>query len=234
MIDLHRRAGTWARKVDRFIALTNFAARKFEQAGVPRRKIAVKPNFNLPAPVASGGPREGFLYVGRLSEEKGIATLAAAMKELGSEAALRVVGTGSEQRELEGLGSVTLLGQLSPEQVLQEMDRASALIVPSLWYEGFPMVLVEAFSRGLPVIASEIGALAELVEPHVNGLLFKTGISSDLASKIRWAVSHRVEMTEYGRRAREIYESRYTDEASYRTLMSIYEEVIREVRDESR
>ena len=97
-----------------------------------------------------------------------------------------------------------------------------ALVTPSIWYENFPRTLVEAYGCGLPVIASRIGALAELVEEGVTGLLFKAGDADDLAEKLSWAQDHQGEMAAMGRRARSRFEENFTPEKNYRQLLEIY------------
>jgi len=222
MVDIHRRRRTWQTKVGRFIALTEFAKGRFVAAGFPAERISVKPNFA--ADCRTGGEaRAGALFVGRLSPEKGIRSLLRAWD--GLDLPLRVAGDGPLLGELydAGLPNVAALGTVPPEAVAGEMARAAFLIVPSECYENFPMTLVEAFRQGLPVIASRLGSVAEIVEDGVTGLHFTPGDSADLAAKARWAVANPDEMKRMGENARRVYESKYTPEANYRQLMKIYE-----------
>jgi glycosyltransferase involved in cell wall biosynthesis len=183
MVDTHRRLGTWLYKVDRLIALSAFSKSKFVSAGFPADRIAIKPNFTESRAVIGPAVRLGALYVGRLSIEKGIETLLRAWKDL--DIPLRVLGDGPLRGLVENgaNSSVTLLGWQSPAAVAAEMARAAFLIVPSIWPESFPMVIVEAFCQGLPVIASRIGALAEIIDDGSTGLLFSTGDAEDLANR---------------------------------------------------
>lgn len=224
MVWVHRRIGTWSAEVTRFIALTKFAADKFSKGGLPSDKIEVKPNF-VDIPAAPEGQRSGLLFVGRLSSEKGIEVLARAARLLRG-SMVKVAGTGLLENMLRDERSVTMLGGLDSRSVYREMASAQALVMPSIWYEGFPMVLVEAYANGLPVIASRLGALAELVQDGVTGLLFEPGSSDDLADKMQWALDHPNEMARMGRAARQRYEERYTQEANYAQLLSIYEDAI--------
>lgn len=226
MVTLHRAIGTWQHKVTRYIALNEFCRRKFIEGGLPAERVVVKPNFvDFAAP--PDGPREGFLFVGRLSAEKGVDVLAAATAKVAG-GAVRVAGTGPEAHLLQGGSGLTALGALSGEQVRQEMAAAMALVLPSIWYENFPRTLVEAMGCCLPVIASRIGALAELVEEGVTGLLFEPGNAEDLAAKMRWALANQEAMAEMGRNARERYEQHYTAERNYEELLQIYREAISE------
>ncbi len=228
MVDIHRKRGTWRTKVDRLIALTSFAKSKFVEAGLPSDKLAVKPNFvpDIGKNAAVSPARRGALFVGRLSSEKGIRTLLEAWSSL--DVGLRVVGRGPLQDCVEnsGIGVINCLGWEPPNEVAAEMGDAAFLVMPSECYEGFPMVIVEAFCQGLPVIASRLGAMAEVVEDKVTGLHFEHGDPVDLAAKVRWAVAHPDEMRRMGRNARRVYEAKYTPEVNYGQLMDVYKQAI--------
>lgn len=231
MVTLHRAIGTWQNKVTRYIALNEFCRRKFIEGGLPADRIVVKPNFvdfEAPAHV----DRSGFLFVGRLSVEKGIDVLAGAACVL-SNTTVRVAGTGPEVAQLAGAKGITALGALSLDAIGTEMSHALALVLPSIWYENFPRTLVEAFASRLPVIASRIGALAELVTEGVTGLLFEPGDSLDLSKKMLWAQQHPEQMAQMGRNARTLYEATYTAERNYHQLMAIYESAIHAVNGRS-
>jgi glycosyltransferase involved in cell wall biosynthesis len=232
MIDTHRRQGTWATKVDRFIVLTEFGKEKFIEAGFPSEKLMVKPNFiNVEDFEASSSVvRKNALFVGRISQEKGIRTLLEAWKNL--DIPLRIIGDGPllELVNKTATKYVTVLGKKTQNEVAEEMVSAAFLVMPSEWYEGFPMVIVEAFARGLPVIASRLGAMGEIVEDNVRGLHFTPKDVEDLAEKVRWANEHPEEIYQMGRNARRIYEEKYTPEINYRQLMAIYGEAIEENR----
>ena len=231
MLTVHCVAGTYEHKVCRYIALSEFSKNKFIQAGLPGQRIVVKPNFVQRVPGAEPVTRDGLLFVGRLSPEKGVEVLAAACKAIGT-VRLRVAGTGNAVCHLEGLQGVDLLGGQTAVQVQQEMHGAVALVLPSICFEGFPLTLVEAFSCCVPVIASRIGALAELVEHGVTGLLFTPGNAGELAETMQWATAHPQEMAAMGRNARALYERRYTPEINYRQLMAIYQSAVSEVTAE--
>ena len=228
MIQLHRLQNTWRDKVTRFVALTQFARSKLVEAGLPAEKIVVKPNFVPdPGPLTKDA-RQGALFVGRLAPEKGIATLLRAWVAV--DALLTVVGDGPLRRLVETSGNrnVKVLGWKSSREVSAEMRRAAVLIMPSEWYEMAPLTLIEAFAHGLPVIASRLGAMAEVVQDGVTGLHFAPGSAEDLAEKVRWAISHPSELKAIGDRARLEYEKKYTPEANYRLLMATYEAAIKE------
>jgi glycosyltransferase involved in cell wall biosynthesis len=228
MLTLHREIGTYRDKVARYIALTDFCRNKFVEGGLPAARIVVKPNFvDLPAPEVLA--RRGLLFVGRLSVEKGVATLANAAALL-PEAGLRVAGEGPEAAVLDGKHGVVCLGSLPGDAVRQEMQAAVALVVPSICYENFPRTIVEAFATGLPVIASRIGALAELVCEGETGLLFEPGNPADLAKKMAWALANPQSMAAMGRKARTQYEAEFSANVNYQQLTAIYQAVIGEAR----
>ena len=177
------------------------------------------------------------LFVGRLSEEKGLRTLVAAWKRLGNRLPLRIVGHGPLGPELEGdasrhgLSSISFPGHLTPAHVIPLMKCARFLVFPSELYEGMPRTIIEAFACGVPVIASRLGAIEEIVTDGRTGLHFTPGDPDDLAAKVEWAWTHPDEMQAMGRAARAEYEFKYTAERNYQMLMDIYERVIRARRD---
>ncbi len=225
MLTLHRGLGTWHRRVNRFIALTEFARAKFIEGGLPPARLRVKPNFaDLPATDAAD--RRGLLFVGRLSAEKGVDALAAAA--VGLPAPVTVIGEGPMSDVVAGAEGLDALGAQSPAGVAAAMRRASALVLPSICYENFPRTLVEAFACGLPVIASRLGAMEELVQDGVTGLLFEPGDAGALRECLLWALDHPVDLASMGQRARAVYEANYTAARNHEQLMTIYQEAIEE------
>lgn len=228
MLALHRALGTYRHKVARYIALNEFCRGKFIKGGLPAERVVVKPNF-VDFEVLEPVPRAGLLFVGRLSAEKGVETLAEAMRQL-PDAGLRVAGDGPKAGLLEGVAGVMRLGGVPGEVVRREMGRAQALVVPSICYENFPRTIAEAFACNLPVIASRIGALANIVRDGETGLLFEPGNPRDLADKMAWALAHPERMAAMGRNARAQYEAEFSAEVNYRLLRDIYDGVLEEWR----
>jgi glycosyltransferase involved in cell wall biosynthesis len=221
-VQLHRALGTFDRAVDRFIALNAFCRDKLVQGGLPEGRIVIKPNFvDLPAPPPDV-PRSGLLYVGRLSQEKGLATLAEAWAQVGAPGELAVAGDGPLRDAVAPRPRVRMLGALAPADVAARMRGAVALVLPSIWYEAFPRTLVEAFACGLPVIASRMGALPELVQHGRTGLIVEPGNADDLARQMQWALDHPEAMREMGRHARAHYEAQWTGEHNVAQLLAIY------------
>lgn len=227
----HRLLGTWNNKVTRYIALNDFCRNKFIEGGLPESKVVVKPNFVEWSGVDDEDAlpeqdKTSFLFVGRLSAEKGIGTLADAARNVGVNGLIRVVGGGPEETQLRGVDGVSLVGALDSLGVKREMSRSVALVMPSIWYENFPRTLVEAFACGLPVIASRLGALAELVKDGHTGLLFNPGDSLDLSKKLRWAMDNPGEMKRMGCNAKAEFDAKYSPEKNYSELMDIYKDAI--------
>jgi glycosyltransferase involved in cell wall biosynthesis len=224
MLAVHRALGTYRRKVSRYIALSEFSRRKLIEGGLPAERIVVKPNFVERQPTESG-ERSGCLYVGRLSPEKGLMVLATALEEVGN-VMCDVIGSGPQEAQLTGIPQMRMLGQQPAAAVLEAMRRAAFLVMPSICYEQFPRTLVEAYACGLPVIASRLGPLAELVEHGRTGLLFEPGSGADLARQIRYASTHREEMRNMGENARAEYTARYTPQRNHEQLMEVYSAAI--------
>lgn len=221
----HRALGTWHRKVDRYLALTEFQRSLLVRGGLPARRIGVVPNFLEPDPGMHDYERTGLLYLGRLSPEKGIDTLTTAAS-LGSQT-IRVAGDGPADdvvRTASASNKVVALGRLSAADASRAVASSIALVVPSVCFEGFPMVVLEAYASGTPVIASRIGSLAEVVEDGVTGRLVPPGDANALAEMMAWADSHRPEMRAMGANARRRYEERYRGMQHLRSLMDAYGE----------
>ena len=232
MLQVHRSKGSWNRSVDGYVALTNFAKGKFVQGGLPASIIHVKPNFMETDPherSSAGGP---MLFIGRLSAEKGVEVLLEAWQQLSLSIPLVIVGDGPLRQTLEaqttatGLSNITFAGWRRRSEVFAAIKTASAVIVPSVCYEGFPMTLVEAFACGTPVIGSNLGGVREIIKDGLNGLHFLAGDATDLACKVEWAWRHPAALAAMGHSGRHDFEEHYTAETNYKLLREIYEKAI--------
>jgi glycosyltransferase involved in cell wall biosynthesis len=231
MLALHRTIGTYSRGIDRYIALTQFALGKIVKAGVPEQKLVVKPNFlpDPPPPTGSGAGRY-VAYVGRLLEGKGTETLIAAWRTLPS-IKLKIVGDGALRAALEARAkredlNIEFMGMQNRSTVLEVIADAALLIVPSEWYEGFPMVIAESFACGTPVLASRIGSLDELVEAGVRGRKFTAGDSQALAEGVRLALADEIGLRRMRANARTYFDAHLTEQQNFVQLMNIYSDVI--------
>ena len=194
---------------------------------MPAAKLVVKPNFVYPDPGPGTGKGGYAVYVGRLSEEKGVETMLTAWKTLGAAVPLKIVGGGpladlvaqaaTPDSGIESLGSRPL------EEVYRLIGEASVLVLPSQCYENFPRVVIEAYAKGTPVIASDLGAMAHVVDHGRTGRRFVPGDPTDLIFQVRSLLADAPELHRMRQTVRREYEQHYTAETNYRILMAIYE-----------
>lgn len=231
MLKRHWQKGTWINNVDHYIMASEFGRQKYIAAGIPKEKISVKPHV-----VYSGAPHNSHdkkyaLYIGRLSEEKGVRVLLEAWKEvLGL--TLKIAGDGPLAADLgryaeeHNIVNVEFLGFISDAQYRTCMQGAKFLVVPSVCYENFPRIVVEAYAYGIPVVASSLGSLPEIVLDGQTGLLFKPGNARDLAEKIQWILAHEDEWEMMRRNVREQHKEKYSSRRNYEILMGVYHKVM--------
>lgn len=233
---LHRLLGTYE-GVSQFITPTEFARRKFIEGGLDPARVVSKPHFLSPDPgeAPTKQQRPYALFVGRLSPEKGIGVLLEAWKHIPN-IPLRIVGGGPLKHwvvnmlETENLSCVEFIGPLEREQVYAQMRGAYMLVLPSVYYETFGMVALEALAVGTPVIVSDHGAPAEVVEHGISGWHFPVGDAKALADTVRTVWQQPQQIKKMRRAAREAYLTRYTAQQNYPLLMDIYRRVIAEER----
>lgn len=231
-VALHRSLGTWQNEVEAFITLTGFQRELLVRAGLPADKAHVKPNF-YPGnpPVVAWNERGAYaMFAGRLSEEKGIAALVKAWISWGSEAPeLRIIGDGPLRSELEqaAAGSaIRFLGQLPAEETIRQIAHARLQLLPSECFEGFPMVVREAFAVGTPAAVSNLGPLPSIVSHGVNGVVFEAADPQSLLAVVRNAWQTPGTLERLGAGARKSFETLYTEEINYACLMEIYRAAI--------
>jgi glycosyltransferase involved in cell wall biosynthesis len=223
---------TWQHHVDAFIALTPFQKDKMIDAGLPRKKVHIKPHFfSNPADSIPWGIRNSHIvYIGRLGEEKGVINLIDSWKLWGDDAPpLNIIGNGPLRKELQtktkqaGLANkINFLGQLSFIDTQAHLGRVRMLILPSLCFEGFPMVIREAFALGVPVAASRLGSLPCIIEDGQNGVLFSPGNPKDLLRKVKKAWNSQDRLSLMSDNARRTFEQNYTSQINYKKLIEIY------------
>lgn len=235
MSSINTSIGTWKNKVQYFIPLTAFSKEKFVNSSinVPSSHFIIKPNF-VDDPGENNSERSSdYLFLGRLSEEKGIKVLIESMEYLNSSKKIIVVGTGpleeSVKKAAEKFDNFIYLGFKKHSECIQLLKSCSALVFPSLWYEGFPMTILESFSTGTPVITSDIGNQKVIVEDGVNGIHFCNDNPKDLAEKIN-NFSIKKDKNLF-KNARKTYLNKYTPQKNYEELMSIYNSLIRKKDD---
>lgn len=225
-IAFNRAVGTWTRHVDRFLALTEFTRGRMTAAGLPQEKVVVKPNF-----VSDPGPRprppsasDYVLFAGRLSPEKGIATLLAAWGRKRTRGLrLLVAGDGPLAATLRTdlPSGVEMLGRVGPKRVGELMLGARALLFPSEWYEGQPMTLLEAFAAALPVVASDLGSMTEMIADLGPDWLIPPGDPAAWAAAIA-GLDDPAAVDRASVIARRMYDETYSEERGIANLEAAY------------
>lgn len=240
---IHWLKNTWIDKIDAYIALTEFGKNKFIEAGLPENKIFVKPNFLSNPPQPNYSHQNYAIFLGRISVEKGLNVLINAIHYLSimthdpspitsDPFKIKIVGDGPLKENLEQivnaekLENIEFTGGKSFNECMELLKGARFMVMPSIWYETFGLTIVEAFACGKPVIASNLGAMADLVKHGQTGLLFEPGNPKDLADKIMWMLEHEDECIQMGKNARRVFEEEFTAEKNFEILMGIYKRVI--------
>jgi len=192
----HKRWHIYEKNLDLLIAPSGFMKDQLIAAGWPTAKVALIYN---PAPKvsqrvpSSGEEKDYLLYFGRLSAEKGVADLIAAIKDTGAN--LHLAGSGPEEIKLKKLaapeiksGQIKFLGQLAGGELVKEIGAAKAVILPSRWPENMPLALLESLAKGKMIIAAAVGGLPEIIQDGVNGFLYPPGETEALKAKIKTVI----------------------------------------------
>jgi glycosyltransferase involved in cell wall biosynthesis len=218
-LTLHRAIGSFDR-VSLYLAVSEFVREKHVQAGFPRARVRVKPNFVWPAERRCG-PGDAFLYVGRLAPEKGIRELVEAWRTV--PAPLVVVGDGPEAEPLSSSvpPNVELRPPVPPDEIPRLLASARALVFPTLAYEGAPRAVLEAFAAGVPVLARSVGAVPELVEDGLSGLLLRSFGAAEVAAAADRLLDD-TEAERMGDTAWSIWRDRYSPERGLANLEQAY------------
>ena len=230
IIFFHKKIGTW-KMIDRYIVLTDFARELFLHSsfGLKPEKYVVKSNFKDEANLSSVQKGKHFLFVGRLSPEKGIRVLLDAFA--GSDLELQIAGDGPLLPEVmsatEKYANIRFLGPLDHKKVQDAMQECTSLVFPSIWYEGMPMTILEAFSTGTPVIAGKLGAMASLIEHGYNGLHYNADDPRSLSEKLlSWQNMDTGRREKIRQNALSTYKAHYTPEQNKKTLLDIYNNTV--------
>ncbi|AJY71082.1 hypothetical protein RW64_16685 [Geobacter sulfurreducens] len=225
-----RFAGSYHRMVDRYLVLTRFAAEQFVASGLPPHLLTIRPNFlDNPPPVGSGGGGYA-VYVGRLKGEKGVMGLLRGWRLVGG-LELKVVGDGELRQEMEDYVRahrlpVEFLGLRPRHEVFDIIGRAEMTVIPSVCTEGLPLVLLESFACGTPVVVSRRGGLDEAVTEGCTGLKFTAGDDQDLAGTIQKLLSDRHGLQRMRTAARAEFDQNYTPCAAFEKSFQVYRELI--------
>ncbi|QDT35898.1 glycosyltransferase family 4 protein [Stratiformator vulcanicus] len=215
--------------VDQYIALSEAARTELIAGGLPKTRIVVKPNFVDPDPGIRPGKGNYFVFVGRLSPEKGVETLLSTWRDLSSGFQLKIVGDGPlaslVQASADERSHIKWLGRRSPDEVFDIVGNARASIVPSTWKEPFGRTVIESFATGTPVIGSDLGALPEIITPEHNGLIVKAGDTDALRHAVQ-KIDAAGDFAAMRRNSRDTFENLYTAEANYPQLIDVYERAV--------
>ncbi len=221
VIQTHRKRGTWNRLVDRYVCLTDFQKDKLVSGGVPAQKIIIKPNFvHRPDQQTSTG--DYFLFVGRLDRSKGLDDLLVLFEKCPF-ISFFVIGESDEPEKLKAFGNVNYLGRKDREDVLEYMSKSRAVIFPSKYYEGMPMVILESFSLQKPVIARDTGAMSSMINHNQNGLKYENVEGLIEAVNLLDRDSNYTESL--GINALSDYNSYYSVSRGYQNLIELYQSV---------
>jgi glycosyltransferase involved in cell wall biosynthesis len=235
MISAHKIAGTWSRRVAIYIAVSEFTRDKYIAGGMAAERIVVKPNFIHPAPLLGAGGGGYALYVGRLSPEKGIATMLEAWQGARNAIHLKIVGEGPLAELViaaaQAGGGIEYLGPRLLPEVLDLMRSAEFLIFPSEWYETMGRTIMEAFAVGTPVVASRIGPPASMIVPGETGFHFQPGNVAELRERVEWCSSHLEGLGAMRGKARQAFEANYTGAVNAEILLTAYGMAKRAVTD---
>lgn len=226
MLTVHGVRGTYRRDVDAYIACSTFTREQMVKGGLPEDRIHYKPNFEPADPGVGAGDGGYALYLGRLSPEKGVEVLVDAWRRLPGRR-LEVIGRGPQQDLVDTLvgerpGDVVRHHWVETDELNRLLSGASLLILPSMNFEGFPKVIVEAFARGLPVVASNVGAMAAVIRDGDNGRLAEYGDPADFARVIAETLDDSAGLARLRANARRDFEDHYTADTNYDTLMDVY------------
>lgn len=226
--------GRWWPAVTRFLCISAAQREILVRHGMPASRLTVKHNFVPDPGVRRAGTGEHVLFLGRLTEEKGVRVLMAAWDRLtargGIGLPLVLAGTGPLEDEVtrwaRARPNALRLGLRTPEQCRELVARAAAVVVPSTWLETFGLVAVEGMAAGVPVVAAGHGALAELVQDGVTGLLHRPGDPGSLADELRRLVTAPGLGLAMGTAARRRYERGFTPAVGLDRLVAGYRDAI--------
>jgi glycosyltransferase involved in cell wall biosynthesis len=229
---MHKVLKTWNEKVSMYISQTEFARQKFINSSLNLlpEQIVVKPTSTDNVEPSDFHERENyFLFVGRLSEEKGVEVLLKAFE--GKKTTIEIIGDGPLKHMVEKLSAtnanIIYSGYRDKSYIISRLRKCKALIVPSICYESIPTTILEAFSTGTPIIISDIGNLNEIVSHKYNGVHFKTNDPTDLNRIVDDFNRNNFQYELLYQNARKTYLEKYTPEINYKNLIDIYNSAIK-------
>lgn len=233
----HKKQKTFYTKITRLICLSNFVKNKIVSGGFSAEKITIKPNFLLPEIIDTKDKVNDVLFIGRLSREKGIYDVLEAADKL-PKVTFSILGTGTEEVALRteikrrNIKNIKFLGFQFGSEKNQIIKKSKLLVLPSLCYETFGLVILEAFQYKVPVISSNIGSLPELVQHGKTGFLFNSGDISNLVEQIKLLLANSKKRGEFGENGFRLLQEKYSIELNYKQLISIYKQTLEDYKNE--
>lgn len=227
MLKYHWHKRTYQDVIGRYIVFNNFQRDKFSRNGIPAEKIVIKPNFLVSTALQQSEIKDHILFIGRLDNGKGAQILIKAATHF-PDHKINIVGEGPERAGLEtmaaqkGLKNIKFWGHCSSEVCFELLRSAQCFVLPSLWYEGMPLVALEAFAAGVPVVVSRVGGLPDLIREGESGFCFEPGNHQDLARVLKNILGNKSLQEKLYVGARAEYEHNYTPERNIRKLESVY------------
>jgi glycosyltransferase involved in cell wall biosynthesis len=232
MNKFHWEIGTYTRKIDAFIALSNFSRDIFVRAGLPRKKMFVKPNF-VPTSMPGESVRAPqVVFAGSMMRHKGLHVLLDAWQRIKVDGGqLLLIGDGPEreslQKQFHSVLGVSWCGSMKHKEVLNCIRKSRVLVLPTLVYENCPMVLLEAFSVGTPVIVPSLGSMKTMVRHQMEGLTYLAGDPGALAGVLQQALCASSGVwSKWSAEAQQAHARSYSENTNYEQLISIYRHVM--------
>ena len=229
MLSTHNLLDTWSKKVDGFICISEFVKKQLIKGNFDSAKLHVKYNFVDTGIAPNFEPEDYYIYVGRLSTEKGIDVLLDSFKETGKK--LFVIGDGPMKENVVKAAAdnsnIVYLGKLSLEETYKKIAGARALIFPSKWHEPFGRTIVESFAHGTPVIGAALGGVTELVQNGYNGFLFDPHLQHSLTEVVNQfeSIADRAYLRNNSYAS---YKTHFEPTSNFPQLMNIYKRILSE------
>ena len=226
VIQHHRKKGTWVNDINKYVCLTQFQKDKLISGGLPKNKVVIKPNF-----IQESGLKisyeDFFLFVGKIDDYKGLQDLLY-LFEHNKKTSFILIGKSDNPDQFKPFKNVQYLGEQCRSVVLDHMSRCRAVIFPSKYYEGMPMVLLEAFSHKKPVISRDRGAMSSMVIDNYNGLKYEE--LDDLVDAVNRLDTDNKLRAKLAENSFNEYQSKYTKSKGYQNLIDLYTNLISEVK----
>lgn len=227
MLGVHNLVNTWRNKIDGFICISEFVKHQLLLGGFALEQLYVKHNFVATEVPPNFTPEDYYIYVGRISTEKGIDVLLHAFQM--NKKKLIIIGDGPLKQDVIDASKenkhIQFLGKLPLAETYQKIADAKALVFPSKWHEPFGRTIVESFAHGTPVIGSALGGVTELIQDGYNGLLFNPSDPSGLSEAIKQfeniTDSFKIRENSYLS-----YKAHFDPSSNFTQLMDVYNHVL--------